>query len=68
MACPLKIVVVPDHGSRDRDVVMSSQFIWGNPRGSGIWNGDGMGRGRSVYEQPGAKVDRIASRLRRDSK
>ncbi len=25
-------------------------------------NGEGMGRGRSVYEQPGAKVDGIASR------
>ncbi len=31
-------------------------------------NGEGMGRGRSVYEQPGAKVDGIASRQRRDSK
>jgi hypothetical protein len=27
-----------------------------------------MGRGRSVHEQPGTKVDRIASRQRRDSK
>jgi hypothetical protein len=27
-----------------------------------------MGRGRSVYEQPGAKVDGIASCQRRDSK
>jgi hypothetical protein len=27
-----------------------------------------MGRGRSVYEQPGAKVDGIAPRKRRDSK
>jgi hypothetical protein len=31
-------------------------------------NGEGMGRGRSVYEQPGAKVDGIASRQRKDSK
>jgi hypothetical protein len=31
-------------------------------------NGEGMGRGRSVYEQPGAKVDGIAPRKRRDSK
>ncbi len=53
-------------------IVMSSwkgaQFIWGNPGGLGIWNGEGMGRGRSVYEQPGAKADGIASRQRRDSK
>ncbi len=34
----------------------------------GIWNGEGMGRKRSVYEQPGAKVDGIAPRKRRDSK
>jgi hypothetical protein len=27
-----------------------------------------MGRGRSVYEQPGARVDEIASRQRRYSK
>jgi hypothetical protein len=27
-----------------------------------------MGKGRSVYEQPGAKVDRIAPHKRRDSK
>jgi hypothetical protein len=27
-----------------------------------------MGRGRSVYKQPGAKVDGIAPRKRRDSK
>jgi hypothetical protein len=27
-----------------------------------------MERGRSVYEQPGAKVDGVASRQRRDSK
>ena len=25
-------------------------------------NGEGMGRGRSVYEQPGTRVDRIAPR------
>jgi hypothetical protein len=30
--------------------------------------GEGMGRGRSVHEQPGAKVDGIAPRKRRDSK
>ncbi len=32
-------------------------MIWGNPGGSGNWNGEGMGRGRSVYEQPGTRVD-----------
>jgi hypothetical protein len=60
---------VPDHGSRDRDVVLVRHTIGsGKPRGSGIWNGEGMGRGRSVYEQPGTKVDGIASRQRRVSK
>ncbi len=37
----------------------------GNPRGSGFWNGEYMGKGmemgRSVYEQPGTEVDRILS-------
>jgi hypothetical protein len=42
--------------------------MWGNPGGSGNWNGEGMGRGRSVYEQPGAKVDGIPPHKRRDSK
>jgi hypothetical protein len=32
------------------------------------WELEGMGRGRSVYEQPGAKVDGIAPHKRRDSK
>jgi hypothetical protein len=31
-------------------------------------NGEGMGRGRSVYEQPEARVDGIAPHMRRDSK
>jgi hypothetical protein len=35
----------------------SAQLIWGNPGGSGNWNGEGMGRGRSVYKQPGTRVD-----------
>jgi hypothetical protein len=30
--------------------------------------GEGLGRGRSVYEQPGAKVDEIAPHKERDSK
>jgi hypothetical protein len=37
----------------------------GNPRGSGFWIGEYMGKGmemgRSVYEQPGTEVDRILS-------
>ncbi len=44
----------------------------GKPQGVGKleWgrDGKGMGRGRSVYKQPGAKVDRIAPHKRRDSK
>ncbi len=32
-------------------------MIWKNPGGSGNWSGEGMGRGRSVYEQPGTRVD-----------
>jgi hypothetical protein len=33
-------------------------LIWGNPGGSGNWNGEGMGRGRSVYKQPGGQGGR----------
>jgi hypothetical protein len=33
-----------------------------------IWNGEGMGRERLVHKQPGAKVDGIAPRKRRDFK
>jgi hypothetical protein len=36
-----------------------------NPRGSGFWKGEYMGKGmeqgRSVYEQPGTEADRILS-------
>ncbi len=62
--------IVPDHGSRDCDVVLvKAHNLFGKTLGgSGIWNGEGMGRGRSVYEQPGTKVDGIASRQRRVSK
>ncbi len=62
---------VPDHGSQDRDVVLVRRTIsLGKPRGVGNleWGEDGEGMGRSVYEQPGARVDRIASRQRRVSK
>ncbi len=31
-------------------------------------NGEGMRKGKSVYEQPGTRVDGIAPRKRRDSK
>jgi hypothetical protein len=59
--------------SRDRDVVLvrrtsdlrCREFGMGREWGG---NGEGMGRGRSVYEQPGAKVDGIASRQKRVSK
>ncbi len=40
----------------------------GKPGGLGNWNGEGMGRGRSVYEQPGTRVAGIALHKRRDSK
>ncbi len=55
--------LVPDHASRIRDVILVRRiFSSGNPRGSGICYGEGMERGRSVYEQPGTKVDGILSR------
>ncbi len=45
MVPPANIVPVPDHGSRDRDVVLvRSTISLGKPRGSEIWNGEGMGR------------------------
>jgi hypothetical protein len=51
-------ISVPDHESRDRDVVLVRRTInLGKPQGVGKlergkeWGG--MGRGRSVYEQPG---------------
>ncbi len=48
--------------SQIRDVVLvRCIFNSGNPRGSGFWNGKGMEMGRSVYEQPGTKVDGILS-------
>jgi hypothetical protein len=65
----LLLISVPDLGSRDRNVVLVRHgACWGNPRGPGIWNGEGLRKGRSVYEQLGTKVDRIASRQRRVSK
>ncbi len=46
-------------------------MIWGNPGGREIGmgrNGEGMGREKSVYEQPGTRVDGITPHKRRDSK
>jgi hypothetical protein len=59
--------------SRDRDVVLVGCAVdLGKPRGVGKleWggNGEGMGSGRSVYEQPGTRVDGIAPHKRRNSK
>jgi hypothetical protein len=68
----MRILNVPDPGSRDRDVVLVNRgVLLGKPGGSGIWkggDGEGMRKGRSVYEQHGTKVDRVASRQRRVSK
>ncbi len=52
--------------SQVRDVVLVMRIFSSgaleNPRGSGFWKGEYMGKGmeqgRSVYEQPGTKVDR----------
>ncbi len=66
-------IIVPDPGSQDRDVVLVSTGLLGKPK-RGVGNlelgGDeeGMRKGRSVCEQPGTKVDRVASRQRRVSK
>ncbi len=41
-----RAITVPDHASRIRNVVLVRRiFSSGNPRGSGIWDGEGMGRG-----------------------
>jgi hypothetical protein len=52
--------------SQVRDVVLvMCKFSSGKPQGVGILErgvyGEGMEMGRSVYEQPGTKVDRILS-------
>jgi hypothetical protein len=42
----IHLMIVPDHASRIRDVVLVRRtFSSGNPRGSGIRDGEGMGRG-----------------------
>ncbi len=58
--------IVPDLVSRIRDVVLVRRiFSSVKPQGVGIldWGGvgEGMEMGRSVYEQPGTKVDGILS-------
>jgi hypothetical protein len=56
------MVTVLDLVSQIRDVVLvRCIFNSGNPRGLGFWNGEGMEMGRSVYEQPGTKMDGILS-------
>jgi hypothetical protein len=57
---------VLDLVSQIRDVVLVRHtFSSGKPQGVGIleWGGDGerIGMGRSVYKQPGTKVDGILS-------
>ncbi len=61
--------IVPDHESRDRDVVLVGRTIYlGKPWGVGNLEWGGIEEGGPVHEQPGTKVDGIASRQRRDSK
>ncbi len=66
LTSPASIGGVLDLVSQIRDVILvRCILILGNPRGSGFWNGEYMGKGmemgRSVYEQPGTEVDRILS-------
>jgi hypothetical protein len=63
-------ITVLDLVSQVRDVILMNVYLdLGNPGRSGFWSegcmGKGMETGRSVYEQPGNKVDRILSRARR---
>jgi hypothetical protein len=53
----LEILIVPDRRSRSLEVVVVRRI---NNWVLGIWNGEGVGRirkGRSVYKQPGTRVD-----------
>ncbi len=59
-----RVVVEPvlDLVSQVRDVVLMNVYLdLGDPGGLGFWNDGYMGKGRemgrSVYEQPGNKVD-----------
>ncbi len=56
------IVLVPDKRSRILEVIIVRRLIYlgtGNLEWGG--NGEGLRKGRSVYEQPGTEVDRILS-------
>ncbi len=62
----MDVDTVLDLVSQVRDVVIiRCIFGSGKPGGSGFWNEGYMGKGRemgrSVYKQPGTKVDRILS-------
>jgi hypothetical protein len=63
-------ILVPDQEKPESQCHLSEAHSW--PGALGIWNrevmGEGMRKGRSFYEQPGAKVDRVTSRQRRVSK
>ncbi len=55
--------------SRDRNVILVKRTIDLRLWEFGVeGDGEGMRNGRSVYEQPGTKLDRIASRQRKVSK
>jgi hypothetical protein len=59
---PSRTHIVPDLVSRIRDVILVRRiFSSGKPQGVGILEWGGDGEGRSVYEQPGTKVDGILS-------
>jgi hypothetical protein len=46
-----RYLLVPDLGSRSRAVVFIGVECWGNLRRVlGIWNGEGLRKGRSVHE------------------
>ncbi len=51
---------VPDPVKPESRCRLSMAHNW--PRVLGIWNGEGLRKGRSVYEQLGAQVDGIAPR------
>ncbi len=53
------LVVFRTKWSQCRDVVLEGRTIeLGEPLGAGKWDGEGVGRGRSVYKQPGTRVDK----------
>jgi hypothetical protein len=58
----IRVLTVPDERSRILEVVIVRRIInlgTGNLEWGG--NGEGLRKGRSVYEQPGTEVDRILS-------